>query len=87
MTIIRTALKSDLPGIASVLVETWQRSLKGIVGDDYLPSLEVEHQQRRQAKMIGHPDFGCWVAKGHGQIAGRPSGPRFARPPVFDVSL
>ena len=74
MTMIRTAVEADIPGIASVLVQTWQRSLKGIVGDDYLSSLDVEHQQRRHSKMFGRPGVGYWVFEDEGQVSGFVSG-------------
>ena len=44
--IVRKAKPSDTEGIARVHVETWRTTYRGIVPDEYLSKLSVEHSQR-----------------------------------------
>ncbi len=50
IVIIREATEADVMQIAGIIVEDWQKAYRGIVDDDYLDSMTVEEQYRKEIR-------------------------------------
>ncbi len=59
---IRPATEDDVPQIAKVHVESWQRSFKGIAPDDYLNSMSVDRRREVFAERLSNPTYKLLVA-------------------------
>lgn len=68
---IRRATTSDAAAIATVNVTSWRYAYAGIVADDYLTSLDIEHRTHFFARYLGedHPSR-TWVASADGRTLG-----------------
>lgn len=78
---LREATIDDLPAVAKVHVESWQRSFHGIAPADYLSSMSVDDRIKRLSERFGKKPYRMIVAEhSTGGIAG------FADfgPPVLD---
>jgi GNAT superfamily N-acetyltransferase len=51
---IRPASPEDVPGIARVLVDTWRRTFRGLLSDEFLAGMSYERQEQRH---------GCYLAQ------------------------
>ena len=60
---IRKATPRDVPEIAKVHVESWQRSFRGIAPSDYLKSMSVERRKEIFAKRLSDPTYRLLVAE------------------------
>jgi 3-deoxy-manno-octulosonate cytidylyltransferase (CMP-KDO synthetase) len=54
---IREASIADVPNVAKVHVESWQRSFKGLAPDDYLNSLSIERRRKVFAGRLEEPTY------------------------------
>jgi ribosomal protein S18 acetylase RimI-like enzyme len=52
---IRKALEDDVPGIATVHVESWQSTYRGIMPDDVLDNLSLESRMEQWRMAITNP--------------------------------
>lgn len=59
--LIREATAADAPAIARVHVESWQTTYRGIVPDEILANLSVDHRARQWARRFGDPDAADFV--------------------------
>jgi len=59
---IRAATNSDIPEVAKVHVQSWQRSFKGIAPEDYLNSMSVEKRTKVFAERLADPNYRMLVA-------------------------
>ncbi len=59
---IRPATAEDVPQIAKVHVESWQRSFKGIAPEDYLNSMSVDKRKEVFAERLSDPTYKMLVA-------------------------
>ncbi|SDS35925.1 GNAT family N-acetyltransferase [Paraoerskovia marina] len=68
---IRRAQPDDAAEIATVNVTSWRYAYAGIVADDYLASLDVDHRTEFFARYLGedHPSR-TWVALADGRTLG-----------------
>jgi len=62
---IRRARREDLPSVASVHVESWQRSFAGIVPDDFLANMSVEKRLEAYRERRWDENYSMMVAS-HG---------------------
>ena len=60
---IRPATHEDMPGVAAVHVESWQRSFTGIVPDDFLAGMSVEKRLRAYSERRCEEFYGMLVAE------------------------
>ena len=60
---IRPAAVGDVPQIAGVHVESWQRSFKGIAPEDYLNSLSKEKRERAFTERLFENGYKLFVAE------------------------
>lgn len=60
---IRKALPEDIPAIAKVHVESWQRSFEGIAPTDYLNNMSVEKRKTVFAERLSEPLYTLLVAE------------------------
>jgi hypothetical protein len=51
--VIRPAVVSDAVGLAHVHIESWRRTYKGIVPDDYLANLSLESRVQNWQRYLG----------------------------------
>lgn len=67
---IREASPEDIPAIARVHVESWQRSFAGIAPEEYLNSMSVERRREVFAERFSNNSYNLLVAEdnGHGII-------------------
>jgi GNAT superfamily N-acetyltransferase len=52
---IRTAIEGDIPGIAKVLVDSWNATFRGLVPDDFLDGMSFARQEQRHRRMFALP--------------------------------
>ena len=64
---IREAAADDVPQIASVHVESWQRSFRGIAPDDYLNSMSKDRRREVFAERLSKPTYKLFVAEKPGK--------------------
>ncbi|MEW6092378.1 MAG: GNAT family N-acetyltransferase [Chloroflexota bacterium] len=69
MVTIRKATPADAPGIALVHVDSWRTTYKGIVADEFLQSLSVEHRAQAWAEILANPEHPAFlfVAENEGE--------------------
>lgn len=68
---IRKARVEDIPAVAKVHVESWQRSFRGIAPDDYLNAMSVEDRIKKLTERSSRPPYQMLIAEhSSGQIAG-----------------
>jgi 3-deoxy-manno-octulosonate cytidylyltransferase (CMP-KDO synthetase) len=68
---IRDATPDDVPEIARVHVESWQRSFEGIAPENYLNSMSVERRREVFAERLSDPSYRLMVAeKRDGDVVG-----------------
>lgn len=60
---IRAATEADVPQIAKVHVDSWQRSFQGIAPEDYLNSMSVERREEVFAERMSEPTYKLLVAE------------------------
>ncbi len=60
---IRPAEPADVPRIAAVHVESWQRSFEGLAPADYLASMSAEKRKRVFAERLTEPTYRLLVAE------------------------
>jgi 3-deoxy-manno-octulosonate cytidylyltransferase (CMP-KDO synthetase) len=60
---IRPALREDMPRVAQVHVESWQRSFAGIAPDDFLAGMSVEKRLRAYNERRSEEFYGMLVAE------------------------
>ncbi len=53
---IQEATLKHAPGIASVLVKTWQQAYKGVIDQDYLDSLDLKQGEERWQNILQTPN-------------------------------
>lgn len=53
MTHLRPALASDLEPLAALHVETWQRAYVGLIPDQLLAKIDLDHGRRRLVEVLG----------------------------------
>jgi L-amino acid N-acyltransferase YncA len=59
---IRPARESDLEAIASVLVDTWRTTFRGLLSDEFLDGMSYAHQRERHRRTIARPNAAYFVA-------------------------
>lgn len=59
----RTARKSDVPKVARVHVESWQKSFSGVAPDDFLSSMSVEKRIDKFSERAGDEAYTMMVAE------------------------
>ncbi|HXV31306.1 MAG TPA: GNAT family N-acetyltransferase [Sinorhizobium sp.] len=87
---IRPAEPDDVMMMASVLVETWRSTFRGIIADAYLDAMTVEDQAIRQARRLRLPEVFHTVAvdMAEERVIGLASyGRARGMPPAFDREL
>jgi GNAT superfamily N-acetyltransferase len=47
---VRQAAESDIPGIAKVLVDSWNSTFRGFLPDDFLDGMSLERQEQRHRR-------------------------------------
>jgi len=62
MNIIK-AREEDIAGIARVQVETWKKTYKGIISEDFLKSMAYEKAEEHLARIFKEGNSKCLVAK------------------------
>lgn len=68
---IRDATNADVPDIARVHVESWQRSFEGIAPERYLNDMSVERRREVFAERLSDPSYRLMVAeKRDGDVVG-----------------
>jgi 3-deoxy-manno-octulosonate cytidylyltransferase (CMP-KDO synthetase) len=68
---IRRATIDDLPRVAAVHVESWQRSFSGIAPEEFLRSMDLEKRTKRLRERFDRQPYGMFLAEhSNGQIAG-----------------
>ncbi len=71
---IRRAAERDVPGIATVVVDTWRSTFSGLLPSEYLDGLSYAHQETRHRRMFGQPDVIYHVAVDNEVVVGFASG-------------
>ena len=71
---IRRAAERDVPGIATVVVDTWRSTFAGLLPSEYLDDLSHAHQERRHQRMFGRSDVIYHVALDNEAVVGFASG-------------
>lgn len=61
--IIRRAILEDIPQIAKVHVESWQKSFRGIAPEKYLSNLSVERREKAFRERFYDEDYQMFVAE------------------------
>ena len=64
--VIRKAAEDDVTQIAEIVVEDWKNAYRGIIGDDYLDSISVEEQYKKELRRYRE----ITVAAAGGEILG-----------------
>jgi len=89
--LIREATAADAPAIARVHVESWQTTYRGIVPDEVLANLSVDHRARQWAHRLDDPnavDFVYVAVNDAGAVIGFASGgPEREGDPVYTGEL
>ncbi|KAA0561246.1 N-acetyltransferase family protein [Rossellomorea aquimaris] len=63
---IRKANLQDSPGLASVHINSWRTTYKGIVSEEYLQSLSIEEREQKWVQILSgsHHTYVCEVDDG-----------------------
>ena len=64
---IRTAVPEDVPQVAKVHVESWQRSFAGIAPEDYLNGMSEDRRRDVFAERLSEPSYKLLVAEKPGK--------------------
>ncbi|WP_312363120.1 GNAT family N-acetyltransferase [Ensifer sp.] len=87
---IRPAGPDDVMMIASVIVETWRSTFRGLISDDFLDAMRIEEQALRHARRMRVVDVFHLVAvdMGTNRVIGFANyGKARSMPPRFDREL
>ena len=68
--IIRFAMSSDIEQIAKIYINSWQKTYKGLLCQEYLDSLNMEKVSQRWSNYILEPRHGIFVAISNDVVLG-----------------
>jgi ribosomal protein S18 acetylase RimI-like enzyme len=67
---VRRATAQDARAIAAIHVESWRSAYHGIVPDEYLWSLSIDHRERFWRDALEGTGPETWVAEENGEVRG-----------------
>lgn len=67
---VRRATPTDARGIAAIHVQSWRSAYRGIVPEEYLQSLSVEHRERMWRNALEGAGPETWVVEQDGAVRG-----------------